>query len=84
MLPFIPRGTRADIVLASLNSSYLWNHCRVLQLTKNWRVITESNIIAADEIKNFSKWILDVGDGKISEPNDGEALIDIRDDMLIT
>jgi len=38
----------------------------------------------AEDIKEFSKWILAVGDGRIVEPNDGEALIDIPSEFLIT
>ncbi|EOA12317.1 hypothetical protein CARUB_v10007951mg, partial [Capsella rubella] len=37
----------------------------------------------AKDIEEFSNWILDVGDGKIAEPNDGEALIDIPEEFLI-
>lgn len=40
----------------------------------------ESN---SNEIKEFSDWILKVGDGCIGEPNDGEAIIEIPDDILI-
>ncbi|EOA29441.1 hypothetical protein CARUB_v100246550mg, partial [Capsella rubella] len=35
------------------------------------------------EQTEFSKWILAVGDGKVSEPNDGEALIDIPEVLII-
>ncbi|EOA14857.1 hypothetical protein CARUB_v10028178mg [Capsella rubella] len=38
----------------------------------------------AKEIQEFSEWILAVGDGKISEPNDEEVLIDIPEELLIT
>ncbi|EOA12259.1 hypothetical protein CARUB_v10008029mg [Capsella rubella] len=31
----------------------------------------------------FSKWLLDIGDGKINEPNDGEVEIEIPEDLLI-
>ncbi|KAF1869531.1 hypothetical protein Lal_00017106 [Lupinus albus] len=36
------------------------------------------------QIQQFVKWILDVGDEKLSEPNDGYALIEIREQFLIT
>ncbi|WOL11407.1 ATP-dependent DNA helicase PIF1 [Canna indica] len=36
------------------------------------------------ELKEFSDWILKVGDGKLSEPNDGEAQISIPQELLIT
>ena len=84
VLPVITGGCRAEIVLASMNSSYLWEHCKVLKLTKNMRLC--SNNLTDDEakdLKEFSEWILAVGDGKVSEPNDGEALIEIPKEFLI-
>lgn len=72
-------------MLAVLNSSYLWEHCKVLELTKNMRL--SSKDLSADEekdLRELSQWILDAGDGKISEPDDGEALIDILNEFLIT
>ena len=38
ILPVIPRGSRYDIVNASINSSYLWQYCQLLKLTKNMRL----------------------------------------------
>jgi len=38
----------------------------------------------AKDIKEFSDWLLAVGDGRIPEPNDGEELIDILEELLIT
>ena len=35
ILPIIPRGSRSDIVHATINASYLWDYCTVLKLTKN-------------------------------------------------
>ncbi|CAF1711503.1 unnamed protein product [Brassica oleracea] len=83
ILPVIPRGSRPDIVLATLNSSYLWKHCKVLELTKNMRLMAETDLQQAEEIKTFSKWILDLGNGKINEPNTGETMIEIPKDLLI-
>lgn len=39
---------------------------------------------SATELKEFAEWILKVGDGKLNEPNDGEADIEIPDDLLLT
>jgi len=46
----------------------------------------QQNIQACNDSKleEFSKWILNVGDGKMSETNDGYAEIDIPSDLLIT
>ncbi|XP_018444644.1 uncharacterized protein LOC108816573 [Raphanus sativus] len=84
VLPVIHGAGRTEIVLAALNSSYLWKHVKVLKLTKNMRLL--SNNLSAEEAKDlqeFSQWILDIGDGKIGDGNDGEALIDIPEEFLI-
>lgn len=66
------------------NSSDIWGNCKVLKLTKNMRLLNNNlSITEAKEIEEFSNWILDVGDGKIAEPNDGETLIEIPDEFLI-
>ncbi|CAF2084918.1 unnamed protein product [Brassica napus] len=36
------------------------------------------------DLKEFSEWILKIGDGKVNEPNDGEAEIEIPPEFLIT
>uniref|UniRef100_A0A0D2ZZL7 ATP-dependent DNA helicase n=1 Tax=Brassica oleracea var. oleracea TaxID=109376 RepID=A0A0D2ZZL7_BRAOL len=36
------------------------------------------------DLKEFSEWILKVGDGKLAEPNDGAAEIEIPSEFLIT
>ncbi|XP_048623621.1 uncharacterized protein LOC106398612 [Brassica napus] len=83
ILPVIPGGGRAETVLAALNSSYLWEHCKVLKLTKNMRLLAGLTDDAAKELESFSNWILDIGDGKINLPNDGQVEIDIPSDLLI-
>nr|GEV35444.1 ATP-dependent DNA helicase PIF1-like [Tanacetum cinerariifolium] len=83
ILPVITGGTRQDIVHASLNSSYLWDHIHVLRLTKNMRLRAGAGSSNTDGIKEFLDWILKVGDGHLGGPNDGEAMIDIPNDLLI-
>ncbi|KAF8057329.1 hypothetical protein N665_1258s0010 [Sinapis alba] len=48
------------------------------------RLLSE-NLSAEDakELKEFSEWILDVGDGNLGEDNDGEAIINIPHEFLI-
>ncbi|XP_013615146.1 PREDICTED: ATP-dependent DNA helicase PIF1-like, partial [Brassica oleracea var. oleracea] len=83
ILPVIPGGGRAETVLVALNSLYLWEHCKVLKLTKNMRLLAGLTDDAAKELESFSNWILDIGDGKINLPNDGQVEIDIPSDLLI-
>ncbi|XP_071727834.1 uncharacterized protein [Rutidosis leptorrhynchoides] len=64
---------RPEIVDASLHSSVLWNKCKVLKLTKNMRLSSENNSAELKDMREFAEWILKIGEGKINEPNDGEA-----------
>jgi ATP-dependent DNA helicase PIF1 len=84
ILPVIPRGNRSDIVHASINASYIWDHCQVLTLTKNMRLKQGSDSEENQEVALFSEWLLKLGEGKLSEPNDGYAEIPIPPEMLIT
>nr|XP_043630002.1 ATP-dependent DNA helicase PIF1-like [Erigeron canadensis] len=83
VLPVIPGASRNEVVNASLNSSYIWDSCQVLRLTTNMRLKVGSNIVDKKEIEVFGKWILDIGEGKLSGHNDGEALIEIPRDILL-
>nr|GEW42354.1 ATP-dependent DNA helicase PIF1-like [Tanacetum cinerariifolium] len=84
ILPVIQGRTRQDVVHASLNSSYIWDDCMVLELTTNMRLREGSDKSNIEEIKEFGDWILKMGDGHLGGPNDGEATIDIPDDILIS
>ena len=77
ILPVIPRGSRSNIVNATINSSYLWDHCQILRLTKN--MCLQNNMQATDqeETAAFSQWIIDNGDGIIGHDNDGYTTIEI-------
>lgn len=83
ILPVIPKGSRQDIVFSTINSSYLWSFCKVLRLTRNMRLQVNNLDSNLNELKDFSDWILKVGDGCIGEPNDGETTIEIPDEILI-
>ncbi|CAH9146259.1 unnamed protein product [Cuscuta epithymum] len=84
VLPVIPKGTRQDIVLASLNASHLWQYCTVLKLTKNMRLKNFTNETANPSIlKLFADWILQIGDGVLGGSVDGEAEIDIPENFHV-
>lgn len=51
VLPVINGGSRAQIVMESLNASYLWEHCKVLKLTKNMRLL--SGKLSPEEAKDI-------------------------------
>ncbi|XP_061346374.1 uncharacterized protein LOC133292018 [Gastrolobium bilobum] len=84
ILPVIPHGSRQEIVNATINSSHLWSHCHLLTLTKNMRLNSGSTTHDVKEIKEFSEWLLKVGDGDLGDDEDGESMITIPDELLIT
>ncbi|KAK1400270.1 ATP-dependent DNA helicase [Heracleum sosnowskyi] len=75
ILLVIPKGTRAQIVDASLNSSYLWPFFKVFELTQNMRLynqkISETEI---NKIDSFDKWLLQIGDGTLYDDVDKELI----------
>lgn len=83
ILPVVPRGSRSDIVHSAINASYIWHSVQVLTLTKNMRLQGGSNEQEKNNIANFLEWLLKIGEGTVSEPNDGYADICFPDDLLI-
>ncbi|CAH1102748.1 unnamed protein product [Psylliodes chrysocephalus] len=75
-LPVVPRGTRADEVKACLKPSILWPHISVLSLRLNMRVHLQHDSRAEE----FSKLLLNIGDGQISQV---EGRIHIPDSLNI-
>nr|GEY83748.1 ATP-dependent DNA helicase PIF1-like [Tanacetum cinerariifolium] len=75
VLSVVPKGSRQDIVSASLKESYLWDHCNVLKLTANMRLTVGARPKDVSKIREFAEWILKIGDGELGEPNDGEAIL---------
>ena len=84
ILPVILRGSRSDIVNATINSSYLWNHCHVLTLLKNMCLEANTDATEKEETATFAEWILNIGDGIAGQQNDGYGSIEIPKDLLIT
>ncbi|KAK9672970.1 hypothetical protein RND81_12G138000 [Saponaria officinalis] len=56
---------------------------KVLKLTKNMRLQVGSSSSDKDEVRDFSEWILKVGDGLIGPSNDGEVSIVLPEEILI-
>ena len=84
ILPIVPKGNRSNIVHATINASYIWDHCQILKLTKNMRLLSNApQQPNNEELKQFSHWLLDIGDGKIGQYNDGFSEITIPDEFLI-
>ncbi|CAA0824366.1 PIF1 helicase, partial [Striga hermonthica] len=83
ILHVVPKGSKSDIVNAAINSSKLWNDCIVLRLTRNMRIRSLGGGDEYNELRNFSEWLANIGDGTVGGANDGSADIDIPDDFLL-
>jgi len=73
-LPVVVRGSRVQIVGASLRKSRLWNHIEVLHLTQNMRLDQSPASVA------FAQWLLKVGAGLDLTP---EKTIQLPDSMRL-
>ncbi|XP_019196361.1 PREDICTED: uncharacterized protein LOC109190351 [Ipomoea nil] len=83
ILPVIPKGTRQDIVRASISSSYLWKFYKVFRLTKNLLLRSVQSQIEGKEIEEFAKWIANIGDGTVGSQCDGESDITVSEHLLL-
>lgn len=70
ILPVIYKGSRSDIVGASISRSPLWSICQIFKLTRNMRLIEGKSDAERRRIETFSRWILDIGDGKVASIRD--------------
>lgn len=55
----------------------------MLKPSINMRLTADLPTFAIDNITEFSKWILRVGDGNEGPPNDGEGVVEVPDEFLI-
>ncbi|KAJ1257095.1 hypothetical protein BS78_K223300 [Paspalum vaginatum] len=88
ILPVIEGGTKSEIINAAIVNSPLWKHVVLLTLTRNMRISsTELDPVAQKEVAEFSKWVLDIGEGKIkATAREGEtepSWIEIPHDLLL-
>jgi hypothetical protein len=84
ILPVVKRGTPADTIDACLKSSDLWRHFKQVRLTENMRVRAAGSDMDAEEMAEFSEFLLKVGEGRHDfNPALGRLSIKIPSDMLI-
>ena len=76
ILPVVQNGSRQDIVHASLCSSYIWSSFKVLNLTTNMCLSVGSSSSNIEEIKEFGKWLLEIGEGNVGDSNDCNSSIE--------
>ena len=77
-LPVVRGGSRADIVEATLKSSYLWDFMKLFKLTVNVRIQNAKS----EDAEEYNKYLIDVGQGRIEiDPEIQDSMIKIPDKM---
>ncbi|XP_074282720.1 uncharacterized protein LOC141607260 [Silene latifolia] len=89
ILLVIPGKGRADVVDDSISKpAQIWPHCVVLKLQNNMRLMKDKENNEVEELEDFAKWVLDIGDGNIpansKEGEDEKTWIRIPRDLLLT
>ncbi|GJV52664.1 DNA helicase [Tanacetum coccineum] len=70
-LPVKKKASKAEILDASITSSYLWPKFKTYTLMENMR-LHQSKTTEAESvhIQKFSTWLLDIGDGAVGDPDE--------------
>ncbi|XP_071693584.1 uncharacterized protein [Rutidosis leptorrhynchoides] len=70
-LPVTRRGSKQEIISSSIVYSYLWSYFKVHVLSENMRLQKPGvNSIEKKNIKIFSSWLLNVGNGNLGIPDE--------------
>ena len=62
-LPVIPAASRPAIVKQCINKSRLWHHFKIMNLTRNMRVLASGDAT----LEAFDKWTLTIGNGEVGD-----------------
>lgn len=84
ILPVVKRGTPAETIDACLKMSPLWRHFQQVHLTENMRVRSADDATSAEDMQEFSDFLLQVGEGRHEvNPTLGGDYMKTPIDMLI-
>lgn len=64
VLPITPRASRGTIVASTVKRWSQWQHVKRLSLTINMRVVNQSNANVANSMKDYSDWLLRIGESR--------------------
>jgi len=89
ILPVVEGGTKEDIISSTIIRSRLWAHVEILSLKQNMRLVcSPDDPSKQQEVAAFSRWILDIGEGKIPctarDGDDEPSWITVPQQLLIT
>ena len=85
-MPVVPGGSRGSIVAAAVVNSEVWLHSKRIQLTKNMRVNRllgpNPSVEHLQRLEDYSKFLLDLGDGKIESVMTNSNIIEVPKHMV--
>lgn len=62
-LPVLPKGSREEILSATITRSHLWNDFHLIHLHQNMRLRNDP------KAEEFGRWLLQIGHGQLSDEN---------------
>ena len=72
LLPVVPKGSRPQIVMASIRESYIWQHIQIFHLQINMRT---QDVSAQENAElgglTFADWLLPLGEDRLSSEPGG-------------
>ena len=74
MLPVVIKGTREDIVQATLQRSHLWNNIQIIHLRQNMQ-------LHGNNSHAFAQWLLDLGHGRTTHEENMSTSITVPEFM---
>ncbi|GKD67868.1 DNA helicase [Tanacetum coccineum] len=83
-LPVKKKASKSEIIDASITASYLWPSFKTYILQQNMRLTRpEMTEHERGQVKSFSKWLLDIGDGKVGTHEETDAEVHIPNELCI-
>ncbi|XP_023751342.1 ATP-dependent DNA helicase RRM3-like [Lactuca sativa] len=88
-LPVKLKTTVSEIISSTSPNSYMWPYFTVCKLLLNMLLSTIDSLPSSStSAANFASWLLDIGNGKLGEPDAADpihtSIIDIPDPLLIS
>ena len=79
ILPVVPHGSRTEILSSCMKNSKCWSNVHVHKLDQNMRA-NDSNVL--QEHRQFSDWLLDLGNGKLQESGFPEGIFEVPPECI--
>jgi hypothetical protein len=70
-LPVKKGAPKVEIIAASIARSHLWSQFKLMTLKENMRLFRSHLDLEEQSLaRSFASWLIDIGDGKIGDPDE--------------